>query len=98
MKFPFGATRENEILGLIDSDVFGHVLVPSHGGSLYYVTFIDNFSRNTLLYLLKKKLEFFSKFKEFKFLVENQIRKNIKVLRIDNEGELCGKYFDHFYK
>jgi hypothetical protein len=49
------------------------------------------------LYFLRMKLEVFGKFKEFKSLVENQIDKRIKELRIDNEGELCGKEFDKFY-
>ena len=55
VKFPFGATREKEILELRHSDVFGLVLVPSSRGSPYYVIFIDGFSRNTWLYFLKKK-------------------------------------------
>ena len=55
LKFPSGAIREKEILELIHSDVFGPVPIPSLGGSLYYVIFIDDFSRNTWLYFLKKK-------------------------------------------
>ena len=35
VKFPSGATRAKEILELIHSDLFGPVLVPSLGGSLY---------------------------------------------------------------
>ena len=44
------------------------------------------------------KSNVFSKFKEFKALLENQIEKKIKVLRTDNGGELCGKEFDQFCK
>ena len=94
MKFPFGATRANEFLELIHNDAFGPVHVPSLGGYLYYVSFIDDFSRNTWLYFLKNKLEVFKKFKEFKALVENQTGKKIKVLRTDNGGELCEKEFE----
>ena len=78
--------------------MFGIVPVPSLGGSLYYVRFIDDFSRNTRLYFLKKKSEAFSKFKEYKALVENQTGKKIKVLRTDNGGEFCEKEFEKFYK
>jgi hypothetical protein len=73
------------------SDVFGLVIVPSLGGSMYYVSFIDYFSKKTWIYFLRMKSEVFKKFKEFKSLVENQIDKNIKVMRTHNGGELCGK-------
>jgi hypothetical protein len=53
--FTFGATREEGILQLVHSDVFGHVSVPSLGKYLYYVSFIDDFSRNTWIYFLRKK-------------------------------------------
>ena len=95
VKFHSGATREKEILELIHSDVFGPIPVPSLLGSLYYVTFIDDFSRNTWLYFLKNKSKFISKFKEFKALVENQIGKKIKVLRTGNGGELCEKHLSN---
>ena len=98
VKFPYGATRENDILELIHSDVFSPVHVPSLGGYLYYVFFIDDLSRNTWLYLLKKKLQVFIKFKEYKALVENQTGKKIKVLRTNNGGEFYEKEFEKFYK
>jgi 5'-3' exoribonuclease 2 len=67
--------------------VFGSVPVPSLGKSLYCVSFIDYFSRNTWIYFLRKKSEVFDKFKEFKALVENQIDKKIKVFRTENGVE-----------
>jgi hypothetical protein len=63
VRFPFGGIREKGIMELIHSDVFGPVHIPSLGGSFYYVSFIYNFSRKTWLYLLRKKLEVFKKFK-----------------------------------
>jgi hypothetical protein len=71
--------------------VFGHVPIPSLGKFVYYVSFIDDFSRNTWIYFLRKKYGVFDKFKEFKALVENQTENKIKVLRIDNGGEFCKK-------
>jgi hypothetical protein len=71
VRFPSGAKREKGILELIHSDVFGPVPVPSLGKSVYYVSFIDDFSRNTWIYFLINKYEVFDKFKEFKALVEN---------------------------
>ena len=71
VRFPSGATRENGIIELVHSDVFGLVSVPSLGGSLYYVSFIDDISRKTWIYFPRNKLEVFEKFKEFKSHVEN---------------------------
>jgi hypothetical protein len=75
VRCPFGATREKGILELVHNNVFGPVSVPSLGGSLYYVSFIDDISRTTWIYLLRKKSKVFNKFKEFKSLVENQKNK-----------------------
>jgi hypothetical protein len=71
VRLPYGATREEGILHLVHSDVFGPVSVPSLGKYVYYVSFIDDFSRNTWIYFLRKKFEVFDRFKEFKALVEN---------------------------
>ena len=98
MSFPFGGKRTKQILELVQNDVFGPVKVPSLGKSMYYLSFIDDFSRNTWIYFLKNKYEVFDRFKEFKALVENQREKKIKVLRIDNGGEVCSKEFEEFYK
>ena len=82
----------------MQSDVFGPEKVPSLDKSVYYVSFMDEFSRNTWIYFLKKKYEVFDRFKEFKALVENYTENKIKVLRIDNDGEFCSKEFDEFCK
>jgi transposase InsO family protein len=78
--------------------VFGPVLVLSLGKSVYYVSFIDDFSRNTWIYFLRNKSEVFDKFKEIKALVENQTKKKIKVFRIDNGGEFYRNEFKEFCK
>jgi hypothetical protein len=60
VRFPSGKTREKRILELVHSDVFVPVLVPSLGVSMYYVSFIDDFSRKTWIYFMRKKSYFFS--------------------------------------
>ena len=71
---------------------------PSLGKSVYYVSLIDDFSRNTWIYFLRKKSQVFDKFKEFKSLVENQTEKKIKVLRTGNGGEFYENEFKEFCK
>ena len=51
---------------------------------MYYAIFVDDFSRITWIYFLKKKDEVFKWFHSFKALVENQTGKKIKILRADN--------------
>jgi hypothetical protein len=82
----------------VHNDVFGPMSVSSMRKSVYYVSFIDDFSRNTWIHFLKKKFEVFDRFKEFKDLIENQTEKRIKVLRTDNCGEFCGNKFEELCK
>jgi hypothetical protein len=74
--------------------VFEPMHVPSLGKYEYYVSFIDDFSRNTWIYFFQKKSEFFGKFKEFKALMKNQTMNKIKVRRTDNGGEFRGNEFE----
>jgi transposase InsO family protein len=70
----------------------------SISGYVYYVSFIDDYSRKTWLYFLKSKDEVFSEFKEFKALIENISKRKIKILRSDNGGEYTSKEFVNFCK
>ena len=84
-------TRSKEILDLIHSDACGPIYEKSLGGHLYYVTFIDDHSRKTWLYLLKTKDEVFDKLKEFRSEVETLTERKIKTLKFDNGGEYTSK-------
>ena len=53
-------------------------------GYVYYVSFIDEFSRKTWIYFMKNKDEVVSNFKEFKTLIENHTEKKIKTFLLDN--------------
>ena len=59
----------------------------SLSGYVYYVSFIDDYSRKTWIYILKGKNQVFSKFKEFKALIENLSEKKIKIFIPNNGGE-----------
>lgn len=99
-KLPFktSETESNDILELIHSDLMGPQKTRSLGHALYLLTFIDDFSRKVFVYFLRKKDETFSKFVEFKALIEKQTGKEIKTLRTDNGGEYMSNVFDLFLK
>ena len=87
-KFDRGkASRESCILGLIHYYISGPMPLTSMNGSRYILTFIDDFSRYTWVFFIKKKSEVLEKFTELKALLENASRKKIKYLRSDNGGE-----------
>src|SRR5579859_4278711 len=84
------ATRAKEPLKLIHSDLCGPIDPTTYGGTKYYALFIDDFTRMTYIYPLKKKssASLLAKFKEFKAKVETQkTGKLIKRLRTDGGGE-----------
>jgi transposase InsO family protein len=96
--FPKRDNKAEGVLELIHSDVCGPMPSSSISGYVYYVSFIDDYSRKTWVYLLKSKDEVFSKFKEFKALIENLSERKIKILRSDNGGEYTSKEFVNFCK
>ena len=93
-----GGTRATKPLEIVHSDVCGPMRTTSIGGSRYFVTFIDDFTRRVWLYPLKTKGECLEKFKEFKALAETQSEHKIKAFRSDNGGEFISKAFRRFLK
>jgi transposase InsO family protein len=94
--FPKRDNKAEGALELIHLDVCGPMPSSSISGYVYYVSFIDDYSRKTWIYFLKSKDEVFSKFKEFKALIENLSERKIKILRSDNGGEYTSKEFVNF--
>ena len=84
-------TKTKGTLKLIDSNVCGPIPSTSLIRYEYYVTFIDEYSRNTLTYFLNTKSEVFDKFKKFKALIENHSKRTIKTPGSDNGGEYTSK-------
>ena len=85
-------------MDIIHSDVCGPMSAASLCGYVYYVSFIDDYSRKSWIYFLKSKDEVFSKFKEVKAFIENHSEKKIKTLRSDNGGEFTSGEFNDLCK
>ena len=72
---------------LVHIDVWGPCQIASTLGFHYFVTFIDDHSRCTLLFLMKNRAELFSIFQKFYVEIQTQFNISIRVLRSDNARE-----------
>ena len=85
-------------LELVHTDLCGPMRIKSLQGDLYFMLFVDGFTRMCWLFFLKEKSGAFKKIKTFKILVENEIGKKLKCLRFDNGGKSTSKEFNLFCK
>jgi len=94
---PFGkGSRAQFPLALVHSDICGPLNVISRQGFRYFLTFTDDYTRYTHVYLLKFKGEAISCFLAYVQLVENQLNTTIKCLRTDRGGEYLSNLFKGF--
>lgn len=96
-KFPKRSeNRADETLGLIHSDVCGPMQTETPSRKRYVLTFIDDFSRFTTVYLLREKSEVFGKFQDFAAMGRNMFGRNIKCIRSDRGGEFMDGEFNEY--
>jgi transposase InsO family protein len=81
---------------LVHSDVWGPSRTVSTFESRYFVTFIDDFSRCTWLFLMKNRSELFSIFEQFYQEIRTQFGLSIRTLRSDNAREYLSQQFQTF--
>ncbi|KAJ9693466.1 hypothetical protein PVL29_012301 [Vitis rotundifolia] len=81
---------------LVHTDVWGPCRTASTLGFQYFVTFIDDYSRCTWLFLMKNRAELFSIFQKFYTEIQTQFNVSIRVLRSDNAREYFSTPFTSF--
>lgn len=84
---------------LVHSDVWGPSPIYTGSGIRWFVTFIDDCTRMTWLYLLKHKDDVFSVFEFFHAMIQTQFSAKLQVICSDNGGEYVNQrfltYFNH---
>ena len=90
--------RAAEPLDLVHSDVCGKMNARSLGGAEYFLTFIDDRTHYTWVYVLKHKDEVFDCFLRWKALVEKSSGRKLKAIRTDNGGEYTSTIFGDYLK
>jgi 5'-3' exoribonuclease 2 len=93
---PTSTPRESSLLDLVHSDICGPMPHSSLGGTLYFVTFIDDVTRKVWAYPTRTKDRVFTIFKDWLALVENQTDRKLKCLRSDNGREYKSDEFVQF--
>lgn len=81
------ANGSKNILDLIHTDLCGPMKTQTHSKKRYLLTFIDDFSRFTKIYLLRNKSEVNAKMMEFVELMKTQFEKKPKQFHSDRGGE-----------
>ena len=81
---------------LVHTDVWGLCRTASTLRFQYFVTFIDDYSRCTWLFLMKNRAELYSIFQKFYAEILTQFNIFIRVLRSDNAGEYFSTPFISF--
>ncbi|UYV61247.1 hypothetical protein LAZ67_1004099 [Cordylochernes scorpioides] len=80
----------------VHMDIWGPAPVRSLGGSRYFLSIIDDYSRKVNVYFLKEKSEVFNYFKQYLHESERALNAKLKCIRRDNGLEFCNKEFENF--
>ena len=80
--FKYVTSRKTELLELEYSDLADFKNIASKGGKKYYITFVDDFSRYTKVYLFKSKDEAENIFLKFKSRSRKSIRQENQEIQI----------------
>lgn len=104
--------KSTKLLELVHSDLNGPLDVPSLGGSKYFVTFVDDFSKWTVVYMIRRKSETFHCFKKYHSYAQlhtgnsvslvnviyrsKKTQAQLKALRTDNGGEYISNEFKEY--
>ncbi|CAL8990558.1 unnamed protein product, partial [Prunus brigantina] len=88
--------RASQPLELIHSDICGPMQTITPAGNIFFLTFIDDYTRMCWVFFLQHKSQVLNVFKRFKSMVELQSGYKIKKLRSDRGGEYTSLEFLKF--
>jgi Pol polyprotein, beta-barrel domain/Integrase core domain/GAG-pre-integrase domain len=88
--------RTGKLGDRVYSDVWGPARHQTIDKKLYYISFIDDHSRESVIYLMRTKDEAFEKYKLYEALMLRQRDVRIKVLFTDRGGEYTSTEFEQY--
>ena len=94
--FDSSKTQSTELLELVHSDVCGKISEKSLGGGQYFLTFTDDKSRYSWVFVLRSKDQVYDRSQQWK--VEKSSQRKIKTIRTDYGGEYTLTKFETYLK
>lgn len=88
--------RSSRPLEVIHSDVCGAMTPAAYNGKRYFVSFTDDCTHFTAVYMLSTKDEVLEAFETYAAMAESHFDSRISRLRCDNGGEYVGEKFRSF--
>ena len=85
--YPQQPYKSSQPFSIIHSDVWGPSRISNISGSRWFVTFIDDHTRVTWVFLMKEKSEVGQIFQNFNRMIQTQFKTKIQVLKTDNDRE-----------
>ncbi|GKE18184.1 zinc finger, CCHC-type containing protein [Tanacetum coccineum] len=76
----------------------GPISPPTPTGKKYIFLLVDDYSRYMWVYFLSTKDEAFDTFKEYKKMIENELKTTLKMLRTNQRGEVTSNEFTQYCK
>ena len=97
--FPIQPYKASSPFSMIHSDIWGPSRIKNVTGTRWFVSFIDDHTRLTWVFLMKEKSKTGQIFKNFKNMIQTQFQSKIQILKSDNAmdyfnsilGEYLGK-------
>ncbi|KXJ68687.1 hypothetical protein RP20_CCG002152 [Aedes albopictus] len=89
--------KSKQVLDLVHTDLCEPMRTTTPGGKRFLMTMIDDFSRYTVVYLLRRKSEAAGRIKEYMRNVENLFGRQPKVIRSDGGGEYVNNELHRFF-
>lgn len=91
-------SKSKAVLDLVHTDVCGPIEPQTPSGTRYFMTMIDDYSRYTKTYFLKKKSEVAGNIRKFVRETETQFGRKVKKIRSDQGGEYSSNELKKFYE
>lgn len=95
--FPLRLTTYYVPFSLVHSYVWGPSPVPTFSGVRWFVTFVDDCTRMTWVYLLKHKSDVPKLFQYFHAMIQTQFSFKLQILRSDNGGEYVNSTLKSYF-